>query len=458
MSTPYEPGDILPNDVAANLIDTPDKAPAISVENVQEEAKAPKFVPGGMLQPFKVRNFSLLFGGQTISTVGDALYAVALPWLILNNGGNAQELGFVLTAYAIPRMGSVLLGGWLSDRLRPRRIMLIADTIRAVLVALLAMLALRGGLPNLWALCTIAVPLGAFAGLFLPASTAILPDILDDEHLQAGNALSFSSSEGANLIGSAVAGVIVAVLTSGAALVMDALSFVISAVSLAMIRVANITRPHQREETADEASTLATEGATQPQSIALGDFLRTSRLLHVAFLVAIIANFCFSGLLEVTLPTLVHGLMNGGSGGYGAMLAGFGAGALAGGIFAGMLGKVPRKGLIALLIGMIQGLTVAFLPYGNVTSAIVLMVIFGLSNSISNVTLVTLLQLYIPRHLLGRVLGLMMFATYGSAPISFILAGVLTTRFGPVILFPFGGAALILAILFGISQRELREL
>src|SRR5579883_2880324 len=115
---------------------------------------------GGIFQPFKVRNFNLLFSGQTVSIIGDALYAVALPWLILNNGGNAQDLGVVLTAYGIPRAGSMLLGGWLSDRLRPRRLMLIADTIRMLLVGLLAVLALVGH-PGLWQLCAIAVPLGA---------------------------------------------------------------------------------------------------------------------------------------------------------------------------------------------------------------------------------------------------------------------------------------------------------
>ena len=107
---------------------------------------ATRSVDSGMLlpflQPFKVRNFNLLFGEQTISVIGDALYAVALPWLILNNGGSAQELGIVVSAYGIPRAGCTLVGGWLSDRLRPRRLMLIADIIRALLMGLLAVLAL----------------------------------------------------------------------------------------------------------------------------------------------------------------------------------------------------------------------------------------------------------------------------------------------------------------------------
>src|SRR5262252_4329995 len=76
------------------------------------ESGAAGLAAGGMLHPFTVRNFNLLFGGRTISVIGDALYAVALPWLILSNGGNAEALSVVLAAYGIPRAGSTLVGGW----------------------------------------------------------------------------------------------------------------------------------------------------------------------------------------------------------------------------------------------------------------------------------------------------------------------------------------------------------
>jgi hypothetical protein len=131
------------------------------------EPGAARPAAGGILRPFKVRNFNLLFSGQTVSIIGDALYMVALPWLILTTGGSAQELGIVLAAYGIPRAGSMLVGGWLSDRLRPRRLMLIADTARMLLVGMLAALALWGH-AALWQLCAVAVPLGAFGAHSCP--------------------------------------------------------------------------------------------------------------------------------------------------------------------------------------------------------------------------------------------------------------------------------------------------
>src|SRR5258708_12807219 len=104
--------------------------------SMQPEAAKP--VAGGMMRPFKVRNFNLLFAGQTISIIGNALYAVALPWLILTTGGNAQELGIVLAAYGIPLAVSMLAGGWLSDRLRPRRGLFVAVACPLPLLAFFA--------------------------------------------------------------------------------------------------------------------------------------------------------------------------------------------------------------------------------------------------------------------------------------------------------------------------------
>src|SRR5713226_848861 len=203
MRTSFHPEDFTPDIRQAETPPMLKQAREVNAQDASTERGAAKPAAGGMLHPFKVRNFMLLFGGQTISVLGDALYAVALPWLILNNGGSAEALGMVLAAYGIPRVGSMLLGGWLSDRLRPRRVML--------LVGILAALAL-GGHPTVLQLCAVAVPLGAFGGAFLPASMAIMPDILSDDDLQAGNALNLASMQAALLVGSALAGVVVAAL------------------------------------------------------------------------------------------------------------------------------------------------------------------------------------------------------------------------------------------------------
>src|SRR5215813_13324073 len=88
--------------------------------------------------PFAVRDFRLLSLGQLASTVGDYCYAVALPWLILSTHGGTLLLGTVLACYGVPRTVLIPFGGILADRLSPRLVMLAADTVRCVLVAVLA--------------------------------------------------------------------------------------------------------------------------------------------------------------------------------------------------------------------------------------------------------------------------------------------------------------------------------
>ena len=337
MSFPTEPPEkLLPEKQQENATNTTSTPLSPSQERLPGKARA-----GSILSPLKVRDYRLLFGGQLISTIGDAFYAVALPWLVLTSGGNAQELGIILSGYGIPRVGSVLLGGVLSDRLRPRRVMLMADTVRAVLVGILAALAFIGH-PALWQLLLVAIPLGAFEGLFLPASFSMLPEVLEDTDLQAGNALNTSSYQLASLVGSGAGGIVVGALKSGVALAFDAFSFVASALSLAIIRgrprsAAAPASPAPQAEPAAEgllaAESLpgvqAIEGAKaaeQPvpaagQSMTFWQLARTSRVLQTAFLVSLFANMTFGGLLEVALPTLAHGQLAAGAGGYGAILA-----------------------------------------------------------------------------------------------------------------------------------------
>ncbi|GHO69838.1 putative drug antiporter protein precursor [Ktedonobacter sp. SOSP1-52] len=405
---------------------------------------------------FKVPNFMLLFGGQTISTFGDALYMVALPWLILTTGGSVQELGIVLSAYGIPRAVCMLAGGWLSDRLRPRRFMLLADTLRLLLMGVLAVLAF-GGHPLLWQLCAIAVPLGALGGAFTPASMSMVPDILDKDDLQAGNGLMMASMQGANLIGSSVAGVIVSGLTSAVALTIDAVTFLVSAGSLALMGGTKHATPDgsQTEASQDHPQASAQEAGAQ---ISFWGYLGTSRLIQIALLMFIVSSLVTGGLIEVALPALVQGPMHGSASGFGFILAGWGAGALIGSILTGMVGKYKHKGLIILLGGMIIAAMFALLPVGGVLGAVACMLIGGIASSGFAVLFFTAVQMNIPSHLMGRVMGLLMFSSSGLYPVSTALAGVLANHFGPAILFPFSGLVLAVVMLFGVTQKVMREL
>jgi len=417
---------------------------------------------GNLFSPLKVRNFQLLFAGQTISTLGDTFYAVALPWLVLTTGGNPQELGIILTGYGLPRMGTILLGGVLSDKIRPRWVMLIADAVRALLVAILAALGIVEH-PTFWQLLVVAIPLGAFEGLFLPASFTMIPDILDDADLQAGNSLNFSSSQLATLVGSGIAGAVVSAVSPGIALAIDAGTFVISAVSLAAMgskKVASAVTANVAP-TMEQAETTEASRSEHERESVLGfwQIIRSSALVQVAFVIAVVANLTFGGMVEVALPALAHGLLNAGATGFGFLLSSFGAGALIGSIATGLLSKLTHRGAIALLVAIVQAIAIALVPYaGGLIGALVCMLIMGFTNSITNVLFITLIQQKLPRAQLGRLMSVIMFASLGSYPISVLLTGILVTHTGPAIMFPISAAFLTAGALFGLSRRGIRQL
>ncbi|MGH2889174.1 MAG: MFS transporter, partial [Solirubrobacteraceae bacterium] len=157
------------------------------------------------LAPLRHPGFRLLVCGQIASNVGDALYAVALPWYVLAVHGEALQLGEVLAAYGIARTAALAFGGHVSDRLQPWTAMMGADVTRAIALVALTLLSAAGP-ARFGLLIPIAVIVGAGEGIFLPGSFAIVPALLPDEDLQAGNALSSGGTQLAMLVGPALGG------------------------------------------------------------------------------------------------------------------------------------------------------------------------------------------------------------------------------------------------------------
>jgi len=411
-----------------------------------------------ILAPLYVRDFLFLFSGQMISTLGDTFYAVALPWLMLTGGHTPQELGLVLACYGVPRVGTLLVGGMLSDRIGPRRVMLLSDCMRAVLIGVLTVLVLRGS-TGVWQLCAIAVPLGGFTGLFLPAYYAMLPEVLPDEALQAGNALNSSTIQLAIFLGSGLAGIVVGKFNPAIAFAIDVLTFVVSAITLACMQRKRSEHFGQEGQSTQSSPQEGEQETRFPKETTLWQVMRSWRLFQVALLVVIFGNFLFYGMFEVALPTLAHDQFAAGAGGYGLLLAAFGAGSLLGGLIAGGLGHLAHRGMLMLVLIMMLAGWYTFVPFaGGLVGATLLIGCAGLTNGILTVLAFTLLQQQAPRHLLGRLMAVLMVATLGLYPISVALAGIVSTHAGSRILFPISGAMMLGAALFGWIQREVREL
>jgi MFS family permease len=398
-----------------------------------------------------MRNFRLLSAGQLTSTIGDYCYAVALPWLILSVHGSAAQLGGVLACYGIPRAALITMGGSLADRLGPRTIMLCSDMARCLLTVVFAIFA-AAHVTSLAVLGPVAALLGAGAALFMPASYAILPALLTPRELQAGNAFYNAAVQGGTLLGPAIGGAIVATAGPAPAFGIDAASYALSAVSLAMIKGSGTQAGRSLD--ADEVPGGAS-ASLAPERITVWTLLARERVLQLILAVLVGANFAVTACFEVALPVLSHARF--GPSGYGAIMACFGAASVAGTLTAARASGLSKPAVVSASVFLIAALAVASVPAASgLPGAAAAMFVFGLVAGFGNVIFVTLIQRWAPPAMLGRVMGVVMLGSLGSFPLATAVAGMLARDLGPSPVFVLSGTLLALAILAGLTQQRFR--
>jgi hypothetical protein len=397
-----------------------------------------------LLRPLRLRDFRLLFGGESVSVLGDYFHFVALAWLTLQLTGSGLALGSVLMVAGIPRAVFVLLGGALSDRFSPRSLMLYSNAFRAVVVGILAALVLTGT-AELWHLFVIAGIFGVVDALFYPAVQSIIPMLVDDASLPPANALMQGSQQLAGLIGPALAGLFIASFQLGVAFVVDAVSFAIAATALLFVLGG------RRAAKADggggpRPGLLGTIGAGF--RFAWSDpAVRSLILLTAAF------NFAFNGPLLVGLPFLTENSLGGGSATFGILLSAFGAGSLLGAAGAGSIARVPRLGTFVLAIAIGMGAAFGLLGLApNVATAGGILAAIGVGAGFLNVHIFSWLQSRTAEEMRGRVMSMVMLGSVGLAPLSYALAGVIIDLGAATVMFAVAGAIVAGTGLIGFAS------
>ena len=129
---------------------------------------------GAVPHPLRNRNFRLWWIGAVISLFGDQFYLVALPWIVLQITGSGIVLASLMTMVALPRTLFILVGGAVSDRLSPRKVMIATASCRATFVTLVALLIWLRML-HLWELYLLSAAFGFADAFAFPAFQAFLP-------------------------------------------------------------------------------------------------------------------------------------------------------------------------------------------------------------------------------------------------------------------------------------------
>ena len=161
-----------------------------------------------LLRPLGNRNYLLLWIGSVISYVGANLTFIAFPWLILKISDDPLAVGGVMALAGIPRAALMLVGGAATDRFSPRTVLLVSTFLRLLLMLLMATLTWYEVI-TLWQVFVLAFVFGCIDAFFWPASSAILPSLLDKDLLPPGNALLQGSAQASLMLGPVLAGLII---------------------------------------------------------------------------------------------------------------------------------------------------------------------------------------------------------------------------------------------------------
>ena len=285
------------------------------------------------------RDFRKAYLSSLISLGGDWFLLVALFGLVYDLTGSPLAIAFLLAAQDLTYFVASPFMGVLTDRLDRKRLMVVADIGRALLCVGFLFTQSEG---TVWIVYPLLAAMACFSAVFEPASEAALPNLVDADDLATANALSGSLWGTMLAVGAALGGIVTAILGRDAAIAIDAVSFVGSALLIVRIR-----RSFQ-ESRADLTPTRLKEAAAQTLQYARRDH-RVLALLAVKF------GWGLAGGVLVLVPVLARTKFDAGDVGIGLLLAGRGVGALVG-PFVGRSALGSKDHRLFLTIGFALGI------------------------------------------------------------------------------------------------------
>jgi MFS family permease len=402
-----------------------------------------------MLRVLRHRDFALLWLGQAISLVGDGIYLVAIAWLVYDLSNAPSALALVGVAWTLPLVAALLLSGVLSDRFERRRLLIVADLLRLAAVGAMGVLTVTDAI-ELWQVVLLVIVYGVGEALFVPAFTAIVPDVLPHEELLQANALKeLMEPVGLRFAGPALGGLLIAVTGAGTALLVNAATFAVSVVAVSFMArqppVAAATRSVWRE---------VREGFA---------YVRANTWIWATLATAALSLLASYGPYEVLLPYIIRNDLGNGAETFGVVLSAGGLGSIVAAavisrtgaprrhvtfMYAGWALAIALDGALALSGAAWQMCVISFVSFAAGTTG---MVIWN-----------TLVQTLVPSDMLGRVSSLDWFISIGLVPISFALTGPMADLIGARTTLGVAGllGALSCAILFlpGVRDPERRPL
>ena len=428
----------------------------------------------GAKNVFTVRNFRLVFFGALVSELGAVLYSFAVSFYILEiSENNAFLQGLYLALCGVTLLLFTPVGGVLGDRINKAKIMFICDYIKGgmILTATLLMLVFPEKSAHIPILFVIGMTGNAVSGIFNPASTALLPYIVEERQLQQANAYFSVKSALQSILGIMLAGVLYAALSVHLLFFVVGLCYVFSGVSEMFIRYEH--QPKEEKLSIRVALYDMREGILYLRSQkAIMAIMAAALFINFFFApvggnfipyfvrtdIALSPTYLFQNILTPELWSSVFGMLIGFSSLVGSAI-------LSAGVQDDKCGHKTALRLCGLA-GIMIVLTVGYrylVNTGISLNAFLILfclgcLLIGLILSFVNIPLNTVLMRVVDKDKLGKVSSILSIISQGLMPIASVLAGTVIQFFGSTVLLAVCSAGFTLTALFLLFNQQVRNI
>ena len=364
-------------------------------------------------------DFWKFWTGETISSFGSSITQFALPLLVFKLTGSAVSLGIAFAMFGLPHLFfGLLIGAW-ADRLDRKRLMIVVDLLSAAVLVSVPLASVAGVL-SIWWIFACGFALATLGIFFQAAEFAAIPSLVERDQLVTANGRIQASFSAATIVGPLAAGAVLALVPIESLLYIDALTFVVSALALALI-----ARPFNAPRQAVRSSIRAdvVEG--------LRYVLQHPVLRNISAMMAIINLVSVTVYAQIVLFAKQRFAVSDSE--LGLLFAADGAGVVVMSLAAGPLRSRYSFGNVALGALMLSGVMTIALAYAP---TYLLAVAFSAASSglgiLFNINTGSLRQAIVPNHLLGRIITIAMVLGFSASPLGATIGGFIVERTGDV--------------------------
>lgn len=376
--------------------------------------------------------------GQTVSNLGNSITLLAAPLAIYDLTGSAVNLGLVSVAQMLPYiLFGLVIGAWV-DRVDRRRLMISADLVRAVVIATIPLLAWQGSL-SVWWIYVVGFVNSTISIAFDSSEFAAIPSLVESDDLVTANGRIQASYSAASILGPLIAGALISFISVEQVFSVDAVSFLISAAALLMVK---------RSFNSSEPGAVRTTTIRDDMREGLSYVLRHPVLRNISIMMLLV-NFAGS-TTYFQLVLFAHDRLNVTGSRLGPLYASASVGIFLISMLAGRLRKRWSFSRVALSALVVSGTAVFLFAWvTNYWLALPLWAVIGGANILFNINTNSLRQTIIPNHLLGRVMSVAMTLASCAVPLGALLGGFAIEQTGARTVYAVIGLAIVaIALLF----------